>query len=106
MGFGSYGTVRYRGDLTRDIEPGQLCGADGLGWPYTPEVDYTDPRIDALQPRLKKVMRHLLEGDSEKQVALKLGLSPHSVHQYVKQLYAQLEVNSRGELLAQWVGKF
>ena len=38
--------------------------------------------------------------------ALKLGLSPHSVHQYVKQLYAQLEVNSRGELLAQWVGKF
>jgi DNA-binding CsgD family transcriptional regulator len=55
---------------------------------------------------LKKVMRLLLEGDSEKQVALKLGLSPHSVHQYVKQLYAQLEVNSRGELLAQWVGKF
>ena len=42
----------------------------------------------------------------QQQVALKLGLSPHSVHQYVKQLYAQLEVNSRGELLAQWVGKF
>jgi len=89
----------------RDAYLCELCLSE-MAWPYTPEVDYTDPRIEALQPRLKKVMRHLLEGDSEKQVALKLGLSPHSVHQYVKQLYAQLEVNSRGELLAQWVGKF
>lgn len=89
----------------RDAYLCELCLSE-MAWPYTPEMDYTDPRIEALQPRLKKVMRHLLEGDSEKQVALKLGLSPHSVHQYVKQLYAQLEVNSRGELLAQWVGKF
>lgn len=89
----------------RDAYLCELCLSE-MAWPYTPHVDYTDPRIDALQPRLKKVMRHLLEGDSEKQVALKLGLSPHSVHQYVKQLYAQLEVCSRGELLAQWVGKF
>src|SRR5690349_9496715 len=76
----------------RDAYLCELCLSE-MAWPYTPEVDYTDPRIEALQPRLKKVMRHLLEGDSEKQVALKLGLSPHSVHQYVKQLYAQLEVN-------------
>ncbi|MGB7159742.1 MAG: LuxR C-terminal-related transcriptional regulator [Tepidisphaeraceae bacterium] len=89
----------------RDAYLCELCLSE-MAWPYTPDVDYTDPRIEALQPRLKKVMRHLLEGDSEKQVALKLGLSPHSVHQYVKQLYAQLEVSSRGELLAQWVGKF
>jgi DNA-binding CsgD family transcriptional regulator len=89
----------------RDAYLCELCLSE-MAWPYTPDVDYTDPRLETLQPRLKKVMRHLLEGDSEKQVALKLGLSPHSVHQYVKQLYAQLEVNSRGELLAQWVGKF
>jgi DNA-binding CsgD family transcriptional regulator len=89
----------------RDSYLCELCLSE-MAWPYTPDVDYTDPRLETLQPRLKKVMRHLLEGDSEKQVALKLGLSPHSVHQYVKQLYAQLEVNSRGELLAQWVGKF
>jgi DNA-binding CsgD family transcriptional regulator len=89
----------------RDAYLCELCLSE-LAWPYTPDVDFTDPRLDALQPRLKRVMRHLLEGDSEKQVAVKLGLSPHSVHQYVKQLYAQLEVSSRGELLAQWVGKF
>jgi DNA-binding CsgD family transcriptional regulator len=50
-------------------------------------------------------MKHLLEGDSEKQVAYKLKLSPHTVHEYVKNLYAELGVNSRGELLAQFVGK-
>ncbi len=99
---------RAKGDkpfTDRDAYLCELCLSE-MAWPYTPEVDYTDPRIEALQPRLKRVMKLLLEGDSEKQVALKLGLSPHSVHQYVKQLYAQLEVNSRGELLAQWVGKF
>ena len=50
-------------------------------------------------------MEQVLEGDSEKQVALKLKLSPHTVHEYVKDLYAELGVSSRGELLAQWVGK-
>ena len=50
-------------------------------------------------------MKLLLEGDSEKQVAFKLGLSPHTVHEYVKNLYSELQVSSRGELLAQFVGK-
>jgi DNA-binding NarL/FixJ family response regulator len=76
-----------------------------MAWPFTAEMTYTDPRVDALQPRLKKVMKLLLEGDSEKQVAFKLGLSPHTVHEYVKNLYSELEVSSRGELLAQFVGK-
>jgi DNA-binding NarL/FixJ family response regulator len=76
-----------------------------MAWPFTPEMTYTDPRVDALQPRLKKVMKLLLEGDSEKQVAFKLGLSPHTVHEYVKNLYSELQVCSRGELLAQFVGK-
>ena len=41
----------------------------------------------------------LLDGDAEKQVATKLGLSRHTVHQYVKLLYRELQVSSRGELL-------
>ena len=45
----------------------------------------------------------LLAGDSEKQVAAKLGLSRHTIHVYVKQLYKHYEVSSRAELLAQWV---
>jgi len=50
-------------------------------------------------------MELLLIGDGEKQVAIKLGLSRHTVHQYVKELYEALNVSSRSELLAEWVGK-
>jgi len=60
--------------------------------------------IDAdLPPRMRQTLEGLLAGDSEKQVAAKLGLSRHTVHVYVKQLYKHYEVSSRAELLAQWV---
>jgi DNA-binding CsgD family transcriptional regulator len=88
----------------RDAYLADLCLSE-MAWPFTADMTWTDPKIDALQPRLKKVMKHLLEGDSEKQVAYKLKLSPHTVHEYVKNLYSELGVNSRGELLAQFVGK-
>lgn len=88
----------------RDAYLADLCLSE-MAWPFTADMSFTDPRVEGLQPRLKKVMKHLLEGDSEKQVALKLKLSPHTVHEYVKNLYAELGVCSRGELLAQFVGK-
>ena len=58
--------------------------------------------IEALPPRLRPVLRHLLDGDAEKQVALKLGLSRHTIHSYSKDLYRRFDVNSRGELLARF----
>jgi DNA-binding NarL/FixJ family response regulator len=88
----------------RDAYLLDLCLSE-MAWPFTAEMSFSDPRVDALQPRLRKVMNLLLEGDSEKQVAFKLKLSPHTVHEYVKNLYAELGVSSRGELLAQFVGK-
>jgi len=88
----------------RDAYLLDLCLSE-MAWPFTAEMSFADPRVEALQPRLKKVMNLLLEGDSEKQVAYKLKLSPHTVHEYVKNLYAELSVSSRGELLAQFVGK-
>ena len=39
----------------------------------------------------------------ERQVALKLKISQHTVHVYVKQLYKRFGVSSRGELLARFV---
>ncbi|HEX3359054.1 MAG TPA: helix-turn-helix transcriptional regulator [Tepidisphaeraceae bacterium] len=76
-----------------------------MAWPFQPDDKPTDPRLASLQPRLRKVMRHLLDGDGEKQVAAKLGLSRHTVHEYVKMIYSQLGVSSRSELLSQWVGR-
>jgi DNA-binding CsgD family transcriptional regulator len=39
-------------------------------------------------------------GDSEKQIAHRLGRSPHTVHAHVKQIYRAFNVGSRSELLA------
>jgi DNA-binding NarL/FixJ family response regulator len=57
----------------------------------------------ALPPRLRQTLTHLVWGDSEKEVANRLGLSQHTIHVYVKQLYKRLNVSSRGELLAKFV---
>ncbi len=53
-----------------------------------------------LPPRVGQTLKYLLTGDSEKQVALRLNLSPHTVHVYVKKLYRHFKVSSRAELLA------
>jgi DNA-binding CsgD family transcriptional regulator len=74
-----------------------------------PAAQATTPRspnedlIETLPPRLRPVLGRLLAGDAEKQAALKLGLSPHTVHEYTKVLYRTFSVNSRGELLAKFV---
>ena len=54
----------------------------------------------ALPPRLSQTLTELLAGSSEKQIALKLDLSRHTIHNYVKALHQRFGVSSRGELLA------
>lgn len=56
-----------------------------------------------LSPRLRQTLEALTQGDSEKQIAAKLKVSPHTIHVYVKQLYKRFNVSSRGELLALFV---
>jgi DNA-binding CsgD family transcriptional regulator len=46
------------------------------------------------------VLRCLLQGNAEKEVAAKLKLSRHTVHRYTQAIYDELNVHSRGELLA------
>jgi DNA-binding CsgD family transcriptional regulator len=61
-----------------------------------------EPAVAAapLPPRAREVLRHLLAGRSEKEVAYDMTLSRHTVHQYVKRIYRAHGVRSRGELLA------
>jgi DNA-binding NarL/FixJ family response regulator len=63
-------------------------------------VSGIEPGLGSLPPRLRQTLNCLLEGDSEKQVAARLGLSVSTVHQYVTMLYKRLGVRSRAELLA------
>ena len=46
------------------------------------------------------LLRGLARGRSEKQLAADLGLSPHTVHEYVKALHRHFGVQRRSELLA------
>ena len=74
------------------------------------KIESTKPKdisapLPHLAPRVRQTLQYLLEGDSEKQIALKIGISQHTVHVYVKSLYKTMNVSSRGELLAKFVGK-
>lgn len=60
-------------------------------------------RPETLPPRLRRTLERLLAGESEKTAARAMGISHHTVHEYVKQIYKHFGVNSRGELMAKWV---
>ena len=64
---------------------------------------HSEPSPAALPPRVRQVLRCLLEGDGDKQVAKRLGISAYTVNQYVKVIFAHFGVQSRTELLARWV---
>lgn len=68
-----------------------------------PAGDAPPGQEDQLPPRVRRVLRLLLLGRSEKETAKELRLRPHTVHSYVKVLYKRLGVSSRGELMARWV---
>jgi DNA-binding NarL/FixJ family response regulator len=63
-------------------------------------VDASAPPSDKLSPRLRQTLACLVEGDSEKQLAARLGLSQATIHQYVTALYRRFGVSSRAQLLA------
>jgi DNA-binding CsgD family transcriptional regulator len=74
------------------LELGRLWRKDVLNRAQDPTTD--------LPPRLTQTLNELLVGLSEKEIAVKLGLSRHTIHNYVKALHQRLGVSSRGELLA------
>src|SRR2546423_767168 len=56
-----------------------------------------------LPRRQRQVLSCLQSGGSEKQIAARLGVSPHTVHTHVRAIYRRLGVRSRGELLSLWI---
>ena len=69
--------------------------------PSAPWVSLSPP----LAPRLDETLRALMTGASEKQIADDLGVSKHTLHQYVKTLYRRFSVSSRPELMAKVMGR-
>ena len=63
-------------------------------------VSAAEPTAAGLSPRLRQTLACLLEGDTEKQIAARLGVSRATLHEYVTALYRRFGVNSRAQLLA------
>ena len=72
-----------------------------VGRPLTMPVKSDDG--PALPFRLRQVLGCLLQGDSEKRIAARLGISPHTVNRHVQRLYREFGVHSRAELLCRAV---
>jgi DNA-binding CsgD family transcriptional regulator len=58
-----------------------------------------------LPPRTRDTLALLLEGLSDKAIAMRLGISPYTVNQYTKTIYRRFGVSSRSTLIARWLGR-
>ncbi|MFO0849526.1 MAG: helix-turn-helix transcriptional regulator [Gemmataceae bacterium] len=59
-----------------------------------------------LTPRQREVLGCLLDGDPEKRIARKFGVTPATLHGYVKRVYRVFGVRSRAELLAYFLRRY
>jgi FixJ family two-component response regulator len=91
------------GSLKRDLALLHTASRQ-IEWlhPYGTTVPATD-KVLKLSPRQRQVLSFLLTGGTLKEVAQKLGLSEHTVGDYVKQIYKHFSVKSRAELFAHFI---
>jgi len=66
-------------------------------------IDTIDMSMESLSEAQLRVLRVLLTGKSEKEVAELLFLSPHTVHSHVRTIYQYYDVNSRAALMAHFI---
>lgn len=58
------------------------------------------PLEDApLTPREREILTHLVDGATHVNIAARLGLSPHTVRDYMKSIYGKLDVSTRADLV-------
>lgn len=67
--------------------------------------DLNGTRLTKLTLAQHRVFDLLVEGLVEKEVAARLGISAHTVHDHTKAIYKALSVSTRGELIARWATK-
>ena len=76
----------------------------GRGLPRDPEAVAAERRLielaSQLSLRMRETLLQLLTGVHEKEIADRMGISPHTVHQYVKALYQHFDVGTRAQFMA------
>ncbi len=71
--------------------------------PSSPSIP---PEVAELPPQTQRVFGLLAKGNSERQVAAKLGIAVSTVHTHVKVLHKRLNVSSRAELLVRYLPEY
>ncbi|TXD35206.1 helix-turn-helix transcriptional regulator [Lujinxingia vulgaris] len=56
-----------------------------------------------LTPRERECYELLLDSLTEREIAEVMGLTPRSAHQYVSRIYQKLGLNSRAQLMSEWL---
>lgn len=98
--FRAIGRRDYCGRDVAIVREAQAALTSLIGGPL---ARFVDPSPADLAPRVRQVLACLLEGDGDKQIARRLGLSPYTVNQYTKALFRHFGVSGRTELMARWV---
>jgi DNA-binding CsgD family transcriptional regulator len=65
----------------------------------------SEQTLVALTPREREVALRVVDGQSDREIAERLFLSPHTVRQYVKRIYRKLDVDSRVALTRLLLGR-
>lgn len=68
----------------------------------SPALEFHELR-SRLTPAQLRVMTCILAGHSEKEIGRKLGISHHTVHNHIREIYSQMKVQSRAELLSLFI---
>ncbi|RAL20923.1 hypothetical protein DL240_14710 [Lujinxingia litoralis] len=61
------------------------------------------PHQNPLTPRERECHELLLDALTESEIAEVMGLTPRSAHQYVARVYQKLGINSRAQLISEWL---
>jgi DNA-binding NarL/FixJ family response regulator len=102
------------GYILKGTSPTQLVDAIrsilGGGAPLTPAIARRlVKRLNApgakvveeapLTPREREILTHLVDGATHVNIAARLGISPHTVRDYMKSIYGKLDVSTRADLV-------
>lgn len=104
----NFGAIFYRVAGRRDFAPrdravvGLACEllAPMVGGPL---ARVAEPSPRDLAPQVRRVLRCLLEGDSDRQIAARMKISVHTVNQYTKAIYRHFGAHGRAELMSRWI---
>lgn len=96
-----FGFMRAAGDRQFSAEDREVLHLVHLGVGRI--FDEGSPR-SLLAPRARATLDVLLSGATDKEIAQRLGISPHTVRQYVKSILRAYGVPSRAQLIARAAG--